>query len=190
MPQPGLIFVISAPSGAGKTTLVKALLQEDLKIKNAITHTTRGKRQGEQDDIHYHFVNKDQFLALQQQDFFVETAEVYDQYYGTSCKEIADILAQNFDVILNIEWQGARNVRKIFKEQAISIFVAPPDLNTLKARMHARGDAEAQIHHRILSAEEELSHLSEYDYLIVNDQLETALANLKSIVQAERLKIR
>ena len=190
MHQSGLIFVISAPSGTGKTTLVQALLAQDANIKNAITHTTRPKRSGEKDGIHYHFVSKTEFLRLKEQDFFIETAEVYGHYYGTSCTAVTDILAQNKDVVLNIEWQGAQNVRKRFQTQAITIFITPPCLETLRVRMQHRGDAAAEIENRIHSAQTELAHIAEYDYLIINDQFDDALTHLESIIQAERLRIR
>jgi guanylate kinase len=183
-----LIFIISAPSGAGKTTLVKALLQADRRLHSAITHTTRIKRPDEADGVHYHFVTKEQFLKLKQQDFFVESAEIYDNYYGTSKKAIENILARNQDVVINLDWQGAANLRRIFKDRTISIFVLPPSINELRGRMSTRGDQDGDIESRLKAAEAEISHAKDYDYRIVNDDFNTATQDLKAIIQAQRLK--
>ncbi len=190
MHHQGLIFIISAPSGTGKTTLVKSLLKTDTRLQSAITHTTRPKRPGEIDGIHYHFVSKEIFLKLKAEHFFVETAEVYGEYYGTSKNAVTTILNKNHDVILNIEWQGARNFRAAFKNQTISIFILPPSLGELRARMATRGDQDQDIQSRLKFAEAEIAHVNEYDYRIINDDLKIADEDLKAIIRAERLKTR
>lgn len=191
MQRQGLIFVISAPSGTGKTTLIKSLLHEDQHIHNAITHTTRAQRPNEKDGIHYHFVSKEDFKKFKNQGFFLETAEVYDQLYGTSKTAVSAILSQGIDVILNIEWQGARNVRSAFPDRTITIFITPPSMSELRERMIARGEQDDKlIRQRLKAAEEELSHIKEYDYRILNDNFEIAFDDLKAIIRAERLKIR
>lgn len=190
MSKQNLIFIISAPSGAGKTTLVKSLLQADPHLHSAITHTTRPKRADEADGVHYHFVTQAQFLKLKEQGFFVETAEIYGQYYGTSKKAIENILTQGQDVIINLDWQGAHNLRAIFKNQVVSIFVLPPSINELRERMLRRGDQDDQdIESRLKAAETEISHAKEYNYRIHNDNFNTAMQDLTAIIRAERTRV-
>lgn len=190
MSHQNLIFVISAPSGTGKTSLVKSLMKEDPKLRSAITHTTRKKRPDEADGVHYHFVNKDGFIKLKTQDFFIESAEIYGEYYGTSKKAIENILTKHQDVIINLDWQGAQNLREIFKDQVVSIFVLPPSINELRSRMTARGDHDGDIEGRLKAAEAEIAHAKEYNYRIMNDNFDHAFNDLKSIIRTERLRIK
>ncbi len=191
--RPNIIFIISAPSGAGKTTLVNALLQADPRLHNTITHTTRKKRMDEANGVHYHFVNKAQFETLKEQGFFVETAEIYGEYYGTSKTAIENILAKNQDVLINMDWQGAHNLRKEFASHnnpIVSIFVLPPSISELRTRMLARGDEDSnEIEGRLKAAEAEIAHASEYDYQITNDNFNTALVDLTAIIRAARTRI-
>ena len=192
MSRPNIIFIISAPSGAGKTTLVNALLEADPRLHNAITHTTRKKRQDEANGVHYHFVSKAQFETLKEQGFFVETAEIYSEHYGTSKTAIENILAKNQDVLINMDWQGARNLRSEFANDhtpIVSIFVLPPSINELRTRMLARGDQDTnEIEARLKAAEAEIAHASEYDYHITNDNFNAALQDLTAIIRAARTR--
>lgn len=190
--RPNIIFIISAPSGAGKTTLVNALLQNDPRLHNTITHTTRKKRPDEANGIHYHFVSKEQFEQLKAQGFFVETAEIYGENYGTSKTAIENILAKNQDVLINMDWQGAQNLRKEFANHnhpIVSIFVLPPSITELRTRMLARGDEDSnEIEARLKAAEAEISHASEYDYHVTNDNFNTALEDLTAIIRGARAR--
>jgi guanylate kinase len=190
--RPNIIFIISAPSGAGKTTLVNALLQADPRLHNTITHTTRKKRPDEANGVHYHFVSQEQFTTLKEQGFFVETAEIYGENYGTSKTAIENILAKNQDVLINMDWQGARNLRSAFANDntpIVSIFVLPPSINELRTRMLARGDENThEIEARLKAAEAEIAHASEYDYHITNDDFNAALEDLTAIIRAARTR--
>lgn len=186
----GQIFVISAPSGTGKTTLVSALLQLQLGLQLSISYTTRPRRSGEEDGVHYHFVSKEQFEQQIQCDLLLEYTNLFGHYYGTSKAWIKAQLAEGGDVLLEIDWQGAEQVRGRFPlDQQTSIFILPPQLQTLRERLEARGkDATAVIEERFQKASSELRHALDYDYLVLNDSFETALSDLKHIILAERLK--
>ncbi|KXW56007.1 guanylate kinase [Ferrovum sp. PN-J185] len=184
----GQIFIVSAPSGAGKSSLVNALIKEEDSVCLSISHTTRLPRPGEIDGKEYFFVTRDNFNQLIQQNVFLEYAEVYGNFYGTSAHTIRDQLAQNKDVMLEIDWQGARQVKKIFPN-AVSIFVLPPSLETLKHRLIGRGkDSEEVINQRLEAAKDDISHESEFDYAIINEDFNTALEDLKAIVRSQKCR--
>ena len=185
----GNLYIVSAPSGAGKTSLLKALLERDGGLKLSVSHTTRAPRPGEEDGVHYHFVSVDEFMRLAGEGAFLEQAQVFDNYYGTSQAAVQSLLDAGHDAVLEIDWQGARQVRKAFP-QAISIFIMPPSVEALRQRLGNRGqDDEAVIERRMRDARSELSHYAEYDYLVVNDDFDLALDELQCIVRAERLKL-
>ncbi|MDC0610050.1 guanylate kinase [Vibrio sp.] len=186
----GTLYIVSAPSGAGKSSLISALLETNptYAMKVSVSHTTRGMRPGEQDGIHYHFVQKDHFEELISKSEFLEYAEVFGNYYGTSRVWIEDNLNKGIDVFLDIDWQGAQQIRKQMPASQ-SIFILPPSKEELERRLNARGqDSEAVIAKRMSEAQSEISHYDEYDYVIVNDDFDVALMDLKAIIRAERLK--
>ena len=188
----GTLYIVSSPSGAGKSSLLSALLarfNDDQRMQLSISHTTRGMRPGEADGVHYHFVDKSEFQAQIDRGAFFEWAEVFGNYYGTSRETIERCLDQGIDVFLDIDWQGARQIRDQLPE-ARSIFILPPSLPILEQRLHGRGqDSDEVIHHRMAQAVAEMSHYDEYDYLIVNDDFETSLQQLASIIRAERTRL-
>lgn len=185
--QPGRLYIISAPSGAGKTSLVAALLNADSRIEVSVSHTTRAPRPGEQDGVNYHFVDVPHFEQLITQGAFLEHAKVFDNFYGTSQLWIEGRLALGQDVILEIDWQGAQQVRKLVPD-ALSIFIVPPSKAALRSRLTGRGqDDEAVIARRMADATSESSHYPEYDYLVINDDFDQALADLLAIFRAQRL---
>lgn len=187
-PESGILYIVSAPSGAGKTSLLKQLIPADPRLVLSISHTTRTMRPGEQDGVHYHFVAVDVFLAMVEKGAFLEHAQVFDNYYGTAEAGVRSQLAGGQDVVLEIDWQGAQQVRHRFPD-AVSIFIAPPSIAALRERLGGRGqDSEAIIERRMRDAQSELSHYAEYDYLVINDDFDTALAELAAIMVAERLR--
>ncbi|MEH0667545.1 guanylate kinase [Vibrio scophthalmi] len=186
----GTLYIVSAPSGAGKSSLISAMLETNptYAMKVSVSHTTRGMRPGEQDGVHYHFVQKEQFEALIEQGAFLEYAEVFGNYYGTSRPWIEQNLDKGIDVFLDIDWQGARQIREQMP-QAKSLFILPPSNGELERRLNARGqDSEAVIAKRMAEAKSEISHYNEYDYVIINDDFDNALMDFKAIIRAERLK--
>ena len=184
----GTLFVISAPSGDGKTSLVKALLEQTENIGVSVSHTTRVMREGEQDGVDYHFIDKDSFVAMVGEGAFLEHAQVFDNYYGTAVANIEAKLKQGDDVILEIDWQGAAQVRKQLP-YAVNIFILPPSQQALEERLRGRAqDSDEIIARRMRDAQNETSHYSEYDYLVVNDEFDNALIELKSIVLARRCR--
>ncbi len=186
--MPGILFVVSAPSGAGKTSLLKALLEAESGLTVSISHTTRPPRPGEEDGVHYHFVDQEAFARIRDADGFLESAQVFDNCYGTSERAVREGLARGDDVVLEIDWQGARQVRRRLPE-AVSIFIAPPSVNELRRRLEARAQDSAEvIARRMADAEADLAHRDEYDYLVVNEVFDAALADLRAIVRAERLR--
>ncbi|WP_431687071.1 guanylate kinase [Hahella sp. NBU794] len=185
----GQLYIISAPSGAGKTSLVSALLKEDKLAQVSISHTTRQVRPGEQDGVNYFFISREEFLAQAQAGDFLEHAEVFGNFYGTSQAWVESTLAKGVDVILEIDWQGAQQVRKL-RPEAKSIFILPPSLEALQQRLESRGQDSAEvIQRRLQEAANEISHYPEYDYLVFNDDFDHALADLKSVFRAERLRL-
>lgn len=184
----GTLYVISAPSGAGKTSLVAAMLEADPRLRVSVSHTTRAPRPGEVDGKNYHFTSKQLFQKMIEQSVFLEHAEVFGNYYGTSQLWVNEQLAQDRDVILEIDWQGAQQVRRL-RPDCVSIFIAPPSLLELRRRLERRGqDSGGIIDQRMHEATEECSHHGEYDYLVLNDHFAEALADLLCIVRAERVK--
>ncbi len=189
MPQ-GTLYIISAPSGAGKSSLIASLLENSpaYAMKVSISHTSRSPRLGEEDGVHYHFVDKAEFEALIEQGAFLEHAEVFGNYYGTSRLWIEDMLSKGIDIFLDIDWQGARQIKEQLPK-ARSIFILPPSREELERRLYARGqDSDEVIINRMNKAQSEVSHYDEYDYLIINDDFETALTDLRAILRAERMK--
>ena len=184
----GTLFIVSAPSGAGKTSLLKRLLQLDENIRVSVSHTTRPMRPGERDGIDYHFVQHDLFMRMVEEGAFLEHARVFDNHYGTAEAALRTQLQQGRDVVLEIDWQGARQVRKRFAD-AVSVFILPPDRDTLRQRLSSRGqDSEQTIERRMRDAVSEMSHYAEYDYLLLNDDFEQALHQLRSVVVSQRLR--
>lgn len=185
--MPGDLFVVVAPSGAGKTSLVNRLLEAERGIRLSVSHTTRAPRAGEVDGREYHFVARAAFEAMIAAGDFLEHADVYGNYYGTSRRWIEQELAGEHDVLLEIDWQGARQVRKLFPRM-VGIFILPPSLAELRRRLTDRGkDSPAVIERRMASAREEISHVLEFEYIIVNEQFDVALADLQAVVRAARL---
>lgn len=189
MSQLGTLYVISAPSGAGKTSLVKALLDRDAQVCVSVSHTTRGMRPGEVDGKDYNFVSMEQFNQMIELGQFLEFAEVFTNKYGTSQVWVEQQLEQGRDVILEIDWQGAQQVRRLMPE-CVSIFILPPSTAALRERLTGRGqDGEEVINHRMSEALNEMSHYHEYDYLIINDQFTLALDELQAVFSARRLRL-
>jgi len=187
--MPGNLYVVAAPSGAGKTTLVRLLLERKTQIRLSTSFTTRPARLGELDGREYHFVSLDEFRAMQARGDFLEWAEVHGNFYGTSRRWIDAELASDNDVLLEIDWQGARQVRSLFAE-AIGVFILPPNRDALSARLDNRGTDSAEvIARRLAAAEEEMRHVGEFDYVIINDDLNRALDDLCAIVRASRLRL-
>ncbi|KKD00115.1 MULTISPECIES: guanylate kinase [Photobacterium] len=186
----GTLYIVSAPSGAGKSSLINALLETNptYDMKVSVSHTTRGMRPGEVHGVHYNFVSVEEFKELAAQDAFLEHAEVFGNFYGTSRLWIEQQLNKGIDVFLDIDWQGAQQIRTLMP-QAKSIFILPPSKDELERRLNARGqDSEAVIARRMDEARSEISHFTEYDYVIVNDDFDVALIDFKAIIRAERLK--
>jgi guanylate kinase len=185
---PGNLFVVAAPSGAGKSSLVKALMQLDARVQPSISHTTRKPRGQEKDGREYFFVSDGAFQELIDEDSFLEWASVHDHLYGTSKKTIQERIAQGGDVILEIDFQGAVQIKKLF-DNAVLIFILPPSLEELKARLERRGeDTAAVIQVRLQNAEKEMKQAKAFDFVIINEMFETALFDLKTIVHSQRLK--
>lgn len=184
----GTLYTISAPSGAGKTSLVNALLnQGDTRLCVSVSHTTRPRRPGETHGVNYHFVSREEFLTMRAAGTFLESAEVFGNLYGTSALWVQSQLSSGMDVILEIDWQGADQVRQLIDTK--SIFILPPSLETLQHRLDSRGqDDQATIDRRMQQAHDEISHYGAADYLIINDDFDTALDDLRAIVRAARLE--
>ncbi len=185
----GNLFVISAPSGAGKSTLVEALLAQDPQLRLSISFTTRAPRPGEADGREYHFVDMQTFEAMLERGEFLESAEVHGNRYGTSQKWIDAIRAQQYDILLEIDWQGALQVRRLYPE-AVTVFILPPSMAELERRLRSRGkDSEQVIQRRLASAAEEIGHAAEFDYVIINNQFGEARQDLAAVVRATRLTL-
>lgn len=184
----GILYIISAPSGAGKTSLLKALFESDESIHISVSHTTRVRRPDERDSVDYHFVDTDTFFSMIEKGLFLEHAEVFGNHYGTTKATISESLDKGFDTVLEIDWQGARQVKRRFPD-AVSVFILPPDKETLLHRLTSRGqDSQKVIQHRMQKARNEISHYAEYDYLVINDDFDQALADLKAVVASYRLR--
>ncbi|BDF96520.1 MULTISPECIES: guanylate kinase [Pseudoalteromonas] len=185
----GNLFILSAPSGAGKSSLINALLAKHSDMKVSVSHTTRSPRPGEENGVHYHFVTVEEFKALIEKNDFFEWAQVFDNYYGTSKQAIEQQLTAGIDVFLDIDWQGARQVRELVADVE-TIFILPPSKAELESRLNNRGqDSQQVIAGRMAKAQSETSHFDEYDYVVVNDDFATALNEIETIVLAKRLSL-
>ena len=183
------LFIIAAPSGCGKTSLVKALVEKTSDLCVSVSHTTRAPRPGEAHGKNYFFVSKDEFDKIANNDGFIESAQVFDNFYGSAKQTVKDLLAENQDVILEIDWQGARQVKKTFSN-AISIFILPPSIAALESRLTDRGqDNKDIIDRRMRDAVSEMQHYNEFDYLVINDDFDIALDDLSAIIRDKRLNL-
>lgn len=184
----GTVFIVCAPSGAGKTSLVAELLRRDRGVRLSVSHTTRAPRPGEIDGRDYHFVSRLAFEAMIGHGGFLESAEVHGNLYGTSQAWIDEQIARDVDIVLEIDWQGAQQVRKLIS-QAIGIFILPPSADTLRRRLMDRGqDSATVIERRLQAAQGEIGHLAEFDYVMINNNFDDAVEDLVSIVRAARLR--
>lgn len=189
MNRTGTLYIVSAPSGAGKTSLVQALTQRDTNVRVSVSHTTRAMRPGETTGVDYWFVEESEFLGMRERAEFLENANVFGNHYGTSRAGVEESLANGIDVILEIDWQGAEQVREQAPD-SLSIFILPPSRETLRERLEKRGQDQPEvIDKRMAEAVAEMSHYADYDYLIVNDDFETAIADLQAILHVRRLEM-
>ncbi len=185
----GLLFIVSSPSGGGKTSLVKALLEAEPAVRLSVSYTTRAPRPGEVDGRDYHFVTVPEFERMLEAGEFLESAIIYGNRYGTSQNWIERERAEGRDVLLEIDWQGAQQVRRLMR-QVVSIFILPPSPEVLETRLRGRRqDSEEAVARRLAAAREEIGHVSEYEYVIINDDFDRAALDLRSIIRAERLKL-
>lgn len=183
------LIIISAPSGTGKTSIVSALTESDRQLSLSISHTTRKPRPNEVEGQDYYFIGRDIFQAMANRGEFLESAEVYGNLYGTSHKWVKESLASGQDVLMEIDYQGAQQVRKTFP-QVISIFILPPSYEQLEERLKQRGqDDQKTISRRLATVREEVSHLNEFDYVVINNELQEAIKDVKCIIRAERLRV-
>ena len=186
--MPGTLFIVTAPSGAGKTTLVSGLLERDPQVRLSVSYTTRAPRAGEVNGQHYHFIDVPGFRALRDKGEFLEWAEVHNNYYGTSKRWLEEQTRAGRDILLEIDWQGAQQVRKVFPK-AVGVFILPPSVEELERRLRGRGtDSEDVISRRVLGARGEMRHVAEFDYVIINEDLPAALEDLVAVVRASRLR--
>ncbi len=186
--MPGTLFIVTAPSGAGKTTLVGGLLERDPLVRLSVSYTTRAPRAGEVNGQHYHFVDVPTFRALRDRGEFLEWAEVHSNYYGTSKVWLDEQTRAGKDILLEIDWQGAQQVRKVFPK-SVGVFILPPSVEELERRLRGRGtDSEEVIARRVLGARGEMRHVAEFDYVIINEDLPTAIDDLVGVVRASRLR--
>ena len=183
----GLCLILSSPSGAGKTTLARGLLASDAGLKSSVSVTTRPPRAGEVDGEHYFFVSRERFEAMRAGGELLESAEVFGNFYGTPAQPVKEALAQGKDIVFDVDWQGAASIASILPEDTVRVFILPPSAEELARRIYTRGtDAKQVIENRLKAAAREISHWNEYDYVLVNRDIEESLAVLKAIVQAER----
>lgn len=185
----GLMFVLSSPSGAGKSSIARGLLENDTRLSMSISMTTRPKRPGETQDQDYHFVSHDIFEDYIQKGLFLEHAKVFDHYYGTLKEQVDQDLGQSKDVLFDIDWQGAKQLKAIARQDLVSLFILPPSFEELNERLHKRAqDTEETIQKRMLGAQSEISHWSEYDYVLINQDLDETISRALHILEVERLK--
>lgn len=185
----GICFILSSPSGAGKTSLSRRLISEDDNLNLSISVTTRAPRAGEVNGVHYYFVSQEKFQSLIKESQFIEYAKVFDNYYGTLEVNVKEALNKGIDVLFDIDWQGARTLKSKLGDDTVSIFILPPSMSELRNRLVMRGQDNMEvIENRMLRAAGEISHASEYDYCLVNKDFEKTLARLRAILEAERMK--
>ncbi len=185
----GLMLVMSSPSGAGKTTIARALLQRDAEITMSVSATTRSPRPGEVDGKDYHFIDVERFRSMVEAGEFLEHARVFDNYYGTPTPPVEAAVRSGKDVLFDIDWQGTQQVAQNARADLVSIFILPPSVEELERRLHTRAQDSAEVvKKRMSKAADEMSHWREYDYIVVNTDLETSIASVQSILRAERLK--
>ncbi len=185
----GLMVVLSSPSGAGKSTLTRKLLAENENMVMSVSATTRKPRPGERDGVDYYFISKDEFRRMMDESEFLEWAKVFDNYYGTPMAPVERALGQGKDVVFDIDWQGAQQLTQAAGDDLVKIFVLPPSRRELERRLHTRAqDSHEVIEGRMAKSADEISHWAEYDYIIVNDNLDTAMEELRTIVNAERAR--
>ena len=185
----GLMLVLSSPSGAGKTTLARRLLEEEPGIEMSVSHTTRKKRPGEVAGRDYHFVDHDAFTKMREQDEFLEWAVVFDNYYGTTRKPVEQALAAGRDVLFDVDWQGADKLRTSAPDDVVTVFVLPPSASALEQRLNVRAEDEPDVvQRRMRGASNEIQHWDQYDYVIINHNIDQALASVRAILGTGRLK--
>ena len=189
MKYQNFIFIISSPSGAGKTTIAKALLKKTDNIIMSVSVTTRGKREGEIDGKDYHFINKIAFNKLIEKGDLLEYAQVFDNYYGTPKKPVIEALDSGKDVLFDIDWQGAKQMKEKMRKKVVSVYILPPSMRELEERLNNRGkDSKEVIALRMAKAQSEISHWKNYDYVVVNDNIDECLKKIESILNVEKLK--
>ncbi|MEC7140897.1 MAG: guanylate kinase [Pseudomonadota bacterium] len=192
LPRRGLMLVLSSPSGAGKTTISRALLDGDDALELSVSATTRAPREGEVDGVHYHFISDDRFRALIDEDGLLEWANVFNNAYGTPRAAIEKALSEGRDVLFDIDWQGTQQLRQKMPKDLVSVFVLPPSLAALETRLKSRqqmtGETDEQVAYRLSKAPAEVSHWAEYDFIIVNSDIEQSVAQVRAILTAERLR--
>lgn len=187
--QRGLMLILSSPSGAGKTSIAHELLQRDERIKLSVSHTTRPKREAEQEGVDYYFVDLETFRKLEQKENFLETAEVFGNLYGSSRYQAQKDLSEGYDLLFDIDWQGAQTLTATVPEDVVTIFILPPSNRELLRRINTRAqDAPDIIAARMAKAESEMSHWNEYDYVIINDDFDACIKQIREIIQVERRK--
>ena len=185
----GLMLVLSSPSGAGKTTIARKLLEEDKDIEISVSYTTRKKRKGERDGKDYHFVNHDAFTRMRDQGEFLEWAVVFDNYYGTTREPVEQALTEGRDVLFDVDWQGAASLRATAKDDVVTVFILPPTAADLEQRLNVRAqDPPEIVRRRMLGASNEIQHWTEYDYVVVNYDVGGSVAAIRAILTAERLR--
>jgi guanylate kinase len=183
------MLVLSSPSGAGKTTIARRLIESEPGIAMSVSHTTRAKRKGERDGIEYHFVDRDTFTRMREEGAFLEWAEVFDNYYGTTRKPVEEALAQGQDVLFDVDWQGAASLRKKAGEDVVTVFILPPTAADLEQRLHIRAqDPPETVRRRMLGASDEIQHWTDYDYVVINYDIAQSTAAVRAILAAERLR--
>jgi guanylate kinase len=183
----GLCLVIAAPSGAGKTAITRALLDSDPGLSLSVSVTTRAPRAGERDGTHYHFIDQPRFDAMVTEGALLEYAQVFGRSYGTPRAAVEHALALGRDVVFDVDWQGYRQLRQALPGDVVGLFILPPSREELETRLRGRGDAQAMVAHRMEQADAEMSHAREFDYVLVNDDFDTALAQTRAVLQAERM---
>ncbi|MEX2631400.1 MAG: guanylate kinase [Tistlia sp.] len=185
----GLMLVLSSPSGAGKTTISRSILAQDPGIRLSVSATTRQKRPGERDGVDYHFVEEARFLEMVDSDALLEHARVFGHRYGTPRRPVEEALAEGRDVLFDIDWQGTQQLADSMAQDLVRVFILPPSVEELERRLHTRAqDSEEVVRRRMAEAAEEMSHWAEYDYIVVNEQMDQAVADVRSILRAERLR--